>query len=250
LLGVGVGRLCALGGLLSSRGLLRHARPGFGAMRAALGRFRRFPLLATPSALLTTAGLEAPLLIISAFYGDVRAGLLGLTIRVFSGPTLVIGQAIDQVFSGESSAAIRDPQGNLRRLMRATVGRLVLLGAAPAIILGLFGPWIFGVIFGSGWTEAGVYAQLLAVPYLLQFAVNPVSGVLLYLERQGQMLAWSGVRLVLTAGGPVVCALVGLPITGAIAALSIGHVLSYAVLYFLCARAVGVADDEYRRRRP
>jgi O-antigen/teichoic acid export membrane protein len=250
LLGVGIGRLCALGGLLSSRGLLRHARPSFGAMRAALVRFRRFPLLATPSALLTTVGLEAPLLIISAFYGDARAGLLGLTIRVFSGPTLVIGQAIDQVFSGESSAAIREPQGTLRRLMRTTVRRLVLLGAAPAIILGLFGPWIFGVIFGSGWTEAGVYAQLLALPYLLQFAVNPVSGVLLYLERQGQMLVWSGVRLVLTAGGTIGCALVGLPITGAIAALSIGHVLSYAVLYFLCARAVGSADDEYRRRLP
>jgi O-antigen/teichoic acid export membrane protein len=168
---------------------------------------------------------------------------------VFSGPTLVIGQAIDQVFSGESSAAIRNPQGTLRRMMRKTVRRLVLLGAAPAIILGLFGPWIFGVVFGTGWTEAGVYAQLLALPYLLQFAVNPVSGVLLYLERQGQMLAWSGVRLVLTAGGPVTCALVGLPITTAIAALSIGQVLSYAVLYFLCARAVSVADDEYRRRR-
>jgi len=250
LLGVGVGRLCALGGLLSGRGLLRYRRPGFAAMRAALGRFRRFPLLATPSALLTTAGLEAPLLVISAFYGDARAGLLGLTLRVFSGPTLVIGQAIDQVFSGESSAAIREPQGTLRRLMRTTVRKLVLLGAVPAVILGLFGPWIFGVVFGPSWTEAGVYAQLLALPYLLQFAVNPVSGVLLYLDRQGQMLGWSAIRLVLTAGGPVACALVGLPITGAIAALSVGQVLSYAVLYVLCARAVGVADDEYRRGRP
>jgi O-antigen/teichoic acid export membrane protein len=249
LLGVGVGRLCALGGLLSSRGLLNHARPGFRAMRAVLSRFRRFPLLATPSALLNTAGLEAPLLIISAFYGDARAGLLGLTIRVFSGPTLIIGQAIDQVFSGESSAAIRDPQGTLQRLMRTAVRRLVLIGLVPAIILGLFGPWLFELIFGPSWREAGVYAQLLALPYLLQFAVNPISGVLLYLERQGQLLGWSGFRLVLTAGGPAVCAIVGMPVVGAVAILALGHVVSYGVLYFLCARAVGFADAEYRRRR-
>jgi O-antigen/teichoic acid export membrane protein len=249
LLGIGVGRLCAFGGLLTSRGLLRRGRPGFGELRSTLSRFRRFPLLATPSALLNSAGLEAPLLVISASYGDARAGLLGLTMRVFSGPTLVIGQAIDEVFSGESSAAIRDPRGTLHSLMRTTVRRLVLLGAAPALILALFGPWIFGVIFGPGWTEAGVYAQLLAVPYLLQFAVNPVSGVLLYLERQGQMLGWSGVRLVLTAGGPAVCAVAGAPITVAIATLAIGHVIGYGLLYVLCARAVSAADNEYRRRR-
>jgi O-antigen/teichoic acid export membrane protein len=249
LLGIGVGRLCAFGGLLSGGGLLRHARPGFGAMRSVLSRFRRFPLLATPSALLNSAGLEVPLLVISAFYGDARAGLLGLTIRVFSGPTLVIGQAIDQVFSGESSAAIRNPQGTLRSMMRTTVRRLVLIGAAPAVILGLFGPWIFGVIFGPSWVEAGVFAQLLAVPYLMQFAVNPVSGVLLYLERQGQMLGWSAVRLVFTAGGPAACAMAGAPITVAIASLAIGHVVSYGLLYVLCARAVSAADDEYRRRR-
>jgi O-antigen/teichoic acid export membrane protein len=250
LLGIGVGRLCAFGGLLSGGGLLRHARPGFGAMRSTLSRFRRFPLLATPSALLNSAGLEAPLLVISAFYGDARAGLLGLTIRVFSGPTLVIGQAIDEVFSGESSAAIRNPRGTLRSLVRSTVQRLLLIGVAPAVILGLFGPWLFGVIFGPGWTEAGVYAQLLALPYLLQFAVNPVSGVLLYLDRQDQMLGWSAARLVLTAGGPAACAVVGAPITAAIAFLAIGHVVCYGLLYVLCARAVSAADDKYRRGRP
>jgi len=250
LLGIGVGRLCAFGGLLSGGGLLRHARPGFGAMRSTLSRFRRFPLLATPSALLNSAGLEAPLLVISAFYGDARAGLLGLTIRVFSGPTLVIGQAIDEVFSGESSAAIRNPRGTLRSLVRSTVQRLLLIGVAPAVILGLFGPWLFGVIFGPGWTEAGVYAQLLALPYLLQFAVNPVSGVLLYLDRQDQMLGWSAARLVLTAGGPAACAVVGAPITVAIAFLAIGHVVCYGLLYVLCARAVSAADDKYRRDRP
>jgi hypothetical protein len=42
--------------------------------------------------------------------------------------------------------------------------------------------------------------------------------------------------------------LAGAPITVGIASLAIGHVVSYGLLYVLCARAVSAADDEYRRR--
>lgn len=247
LLGLGAGRLSALGGLLSSGGLLRRARPGPAAMRAALRRFRRFPLLATPSAFVTTAGLEVPLLLVAAFYGDARAGLLGLTIRVFSGPTLVIGQAVDQVFSGESSAAIREPRGTLAVLMRTTVRRLLVIGAVPAVLLAVSGPWLFAAVFGPDWSDAGFYAQLLALPYLLQFAVNPVSGVLLYLERQGHSLAWSCARLVLTGGGVATCSLLGASMGAAVATLAAGHVAAYLLLYVICIRAARSADAEYRR---
>ena len=45
LLGLGVGRLCGLGGLVSRRGLLRQGRPSRAALRGALRRYRRFPQL-------------------------------------------------------------------------------------------------------------------------------------------------------------------------------------------------------------
>ncbi len=248
LLGLGVGRLCALGGLMSSRGLLRQPRPTRAALGTALGRFRRFPLLATPSALLNSAGLEAPLLIVSALYGDARAGLLGLTIRIFSGPTAIIGQAVDQVFTGESSAVVRESQGQLSPLVSYAVRRLLLLGAVPTVVLVVSGPWLFGVVFGSEWTEAGEYARFLALAYLAQFAVTPVSSTLLFLERQGQLLGWGAIRLALTAGGPAVCGLTGAPVLLAVATLSIGHVLSYLLMYGLCVRAARISDDEFRRR--
>ena len=69
LLGMGAGRLAALGGLTSRGGLLRQPRPAVAALRAAGRRFRRFALLAAPSALVTKAGLELPLLLVAALYG-------------------------------------------------------------------------------------------------------------------------------------------------------------------------------------
>jgi O-antigen/teichoic acid export membrane protein len=247
LLGVGVGRALAMGGLLSRGGLLRQRRPTLAGLRAAVRRFRRFPLLAAPSALVNAAGLEMPLLLVSALYGDARAGLLGLTIRVFSGPTAIIGQAVSQVYTGETGAAIRKPTGELGRLLRGAVRRLFLLGVGPAFVLVVAGPWMFGLIFGPTWTEAGEYARYLAVAYLAQFAVTPVSSTLFLLERQGRELVWGCLRLLLTAGGVAACGLLGEPVQIAVIVLAVGHVVSYAVLFGLCVRA---ADDADMRRQP
>jgi len=246
LLGLGVGRVAALGGLLSRRGLLRQPRPTTAAVRAAVRRYRRFPLLAMPSNLINSAGLEAPLLLVAALYGDVRAGFLGLTVRVISGPFTVIGQAVHQVFAGESSAAIRAPNGTLGRIVRSSVRRLLFVGAVPAVVLLATGPALFGIVFGQEWTEAGEYARLLALAYLGQLAVVPVSATLFLLERQHHELAWVVLRLLLTAGGPLACGIAGAPVTAAIGALAAGHAVSYVVLYVLCVRAADYADRRFR----
>ena len=242
LLGLGAGRLAALGGLLSRGGLLRQPLPRLAGLRAAVHRFRRFPLLAMPSGVINAAGLEVPLLLVAALYGDARAGLLGLAVRVIAGPAQVVGQAVHQVFAGESSAAIRESRGALGRSVRTSVRRLLLLGAVPAAVLLVAGPVLFGLVFGAGWTEAGEYARLMALAYLAQFAVMPVSATLFLLERQGQELAWVVFRLLLTVGGPLVCGLTGRPVSLAIAALAVGHLVSYVVLYVLCVRAADSAD--------
>jgi O-antigen/teichoic acid export membrane protein len=249
LLGLGVGRLCALGGLLSRRGLLRQPWPGLASVRDAVVRFRRFPLLAAPSTLLNSAGLDVPILIISAIYGDARAGLLGLTVRVVGTPSAIIGQAVYQVFTGESGARLRQSDGMLGSSVRAAALRLCVGGLLPAMVLIAAGPQLFGFVFGQRWVEAGDYARLLAVAYLAQFVVTPVASTLFLLERQGQQLGWAVVRLTLTAGGPIVCGALHAPIKMAIIGLACGHVLSYLLLYVLCVRAAD-ASDRTRLGRP
>jgi len=73
--------------------------------------------------------------------------------------------------------------------------------------------------------------------------VAPVSATLFLLEHQDRELAWASVRLLLTAGGPAVCGLIGAPIGTAIFALALGHVVSYALLFGLCVRAADAADS-------
>jgi hypothetical protein len=52
-----------------------------------------------------------------------------------------------------------------------------------------------------------------------------------------------GIRPAAPPGGPALCALTGAPIDTAILALSLGHVVSYALLFGLCVRAADAADS-------
>jgi O-antigen/teichoic acid export membrane protein len=242
LLGLGAGRLCALGGLVSRRGLLRQPLPSLASVRDVVRRFCRFPLLAAPSTLLNSAGLHVPFLIISAIYGSVSAGMLGLTVRVVGVPSAIIGQAVYQVFTGESGARLRRSERTLGSSVRAAAIRLCAIGALPAVVLISAGPQLFGFVFGEQWVEAGEYARVLALAYMAQFVATPMASILFLLERQGQQLVWAAARVILTAGGAVVCGILHAPIGTAIMMLCCGHVLSYVLLYVFCVRAADTFD--------
>jgi O-antigen/teichoic acid export membrane protein len=249
LLGLTVGRLLSTGSLAFRGQLISQGMPRPAEMWAAVVRYRRFPLIASWSRLLNAAGLDAPILLIAAVYGDTQAGLLGLTIRVIGGPAAVIGQAVHQVFTGEASARIRDPSERLGVWVRHRVLRLLAVGAGPVALLAVLGPDLFKLVFGPEWTRSGEFAQILAVPYLASFAIVPISRTLFLLEQQGTQLAWDTARLALTVGGIIVCAVLGAPMITAVVVLSIAHVACYAAMYVLAVRAANQAD-ETRRRRP
>jgi O-antigen/teichoic acid export membrane protein len=249
LLGLGVGRLCGIGGAVSHGGLLRQPRPRVPDVVAAVRRYRRFPLVASWSKLLNTAGLQVPLLIVSVVYGEVGAGLLGLTVRVVGGPAAVIGQAVYQVFTAESSARVRGLDRDLASFTRSSVLRLLAIGVGPAALLVTISPVAFGVVFGEEWVDSGRFAQLLAIAYLAEFAVTPISQTLFLLERQGVQLAWDSTRLLLTTGGPVLCGVLGASITTAVAVLAAAHVASYGMLYLLSIRAARASDRGEIRRQ-
>lgn len=237
-----IGRVAAIGGLFSAGGLLRQGRPTVAGLTHAAKRYRRFPLVSSWSALINSLGQQVPLLVIGAYYGSITLGLVGFTVRIIAAPAALIGQAVGRVFQGEASAAIRDRRRTLRRIVVTNARTLFWLGLPICAVLAAFGPWLFTVVFGAEWAEAGTYARYLAVGYLAQLAVSPISQTLLILERQGYQLAWDVSRLIATVGGPVIAAAAGASATVAIMVLSAAFVVCYGVLYLACVRAARQYD--------
>jgi O-antigen/teichoic acid export membrane protein len=99
----------------------------------------------------------------------------------------------------------------------------------------VFGPDLFGFVFGEQWRTAGEYAQILSVLLVFRFVVSPLSYVLLVYGRQRVALVWQVVLVIVTATGLGVGAHLG-GAKGAIAFFAGAYCLMYAVNLMLTYR--------------
>jgi O-antigen/teichoic acid export membrane protein len=87
--------------------------------------------------------------------------------------------------------------GNCKSIFLKTFRNLSLLGALPFLILFIWGPELFGFVFGEKWAIAGKYAQILTPMFMLKFITNPLSYVFYIFEKQQYNLLGQLVMLVL-----------------------------------------------------
>jgi O-antigen/teichoic acid export membrane protein len=200
----------------------------------------RFAAYVMPSSLLNTLGLQLPYLIAGPLYGIGVAGALGLTQRVLAAPAALIGQAIANVFMGETAARIRaGGKDGLVFFRRASL--LLLLAGAPVFgVVAWAAPAVFPFVFGPDWHLAGVIAQALSLTFYAQFVVAPLSQALIIAGAQRTQFIWDACRVALVAGSLLVPASLGFKVEAAVWVYSATSLLSYGLLWAL-------AHDRLRR---
>jgi len=159
-------------------------------LRSVAARYRRFPLVLSPAALINAAGSSVPILLVGLWFGPRVLGWYALVDRTMAMPTVLIGQAVSQVYSAEAARLATTDPNQLNLLFNRTVAHLSLIAFVPALILGIIAAPLFSFVFGSSWHEAGVYAQLLVMMQFLGFVSWPVNPTLSILECQSIQLAW------------------------------------------------------------
>lgn len=214
-------------------------------LTATMHRFRRFPYLATPGALLNAATTQAPVLVFAALYGPLVAGLFALTQRIVGLPILLIGNSVNQVFFAEVAGLLKANPAKIAPRFITVAGSLALLAVLPAAALMVFGPQLFSFIFGDEWLEAGRFARMLAPMLILQFSVAPTAHLNI-LERQGLNLTWNIVRAALVATAFVLSHTMNLRAHVSVALYAASMSISYllmAGLWLAAARAYGANGE-------
>ena len=207
-------------------------------LRRAAARYRRFPLFSSGSGLLNSAGLQLPALLLTAFYSPEAAGWFALGQRAIGTPIALVGQAVAQVYLGEASRLAQENPQALRGLFLRTARKLLLVGGAPIAIFALCGPWLFTLVFGEPWYEAGTYVQLLTLMFVTQFVIVPLSPTLNVLERQDLQLLWDAGRLVLVVGGLVSANALGWSVSRAVLVYGVAMLIAYGGLFLLCITTI------------
>lgn len=174
-LGYGLGYLGRLAVFLVTlpvcdRAALMATQPA--QMRRLARSLRKYPTYSTASSLLRAATQFLPVILLAALYGPAIAGGFDVAQRILTVPVRLLSGAASQVFLVE--AAQRTAAEVLRLFVRV-VPRFLLLGFAGMAPLLLAGPWLFALVFGEPWREAGSFAQALVAAQLARFVAIPVS---------------------------------------------------------------------------
>ena len=172
-----------------------RAHPGMQqAMRQVAVKFRDFPLLNTPHAFLGALQDALAVAMLVAFSGHAAAGFWGLGLRYLKAPATLVGSAVSQALYPRLAGALpADAQRAVRQIM-------ALLGAVALglmLVLMVAGPWLFRLVFGAAWQEAGELARALAPYIAVHFVAAPLAVV---------TMAWKAQRwaLLLSIVGQIV----------------------------------------------
>lgn len=175
------------GGLLGARGALR-ARSGLPWHRVA-ARYRDFPLLGLPGAVLDVVGYSLSIWVITASYGRGAAGEFSQLQRLIGAPLMLLSLSLGQVLL-KQTAELAGHRPELRRLLGSTLRTLAGLAAIGVVGLSLVGAPLLRIILGPAWRIEREMVVLVGVAVFVRACVSPLSVVLLTLRRFRLALGW------------------------------------------------------------
>jgi O-antigen/teichoic acid export membrane protein len=200
LLGDLTGKMCSvLAVVLGRRGDYATVtrRPPSGALGRVARKFRDYPLMSLPGSLINSAGGVMTSFMMYATFDAAVSGQYGLTERSIMLPIGMVAIAVSQVFTADLATSVRAGGGDAQLIFRGVVKKMLLLSTGPALVVALFAPGLFEVLFGQAWRQAGDFARMMAPLLMVSLVMGSVNMALLVLGWQRLQLAWEIGRLAL-----------------------------------------------------
>ena len=158
-------------------------------------KYKKFPLIQTWSNLLLSLSSQLPILFIGALYGSNILGLFALAMSMISLPMTLIGNSISQVYYSEiTSYGTKNPQ-KIYDLTLSVMKNMLKISLFPVIIIAIFGPWIFSLIFGFEWYDSGIYARYYSVNIIFSLILIPISNIFNVCKKQEVQLKLNIIRI-------------------------------------------------------
>lgn len=144
--------------------------------------YRDYPKYSSVEALSNSAAIQVPVILIAFFAIGNDAGFILLASRVVGAPMHLIGNAISQVYLVQAPEKLR--AGELIEFTIEILKPVIYIGIPIIIIMAIFAPSAFTLVFGEEWERSGVLLRWMTPWFILQMLSSPVSMVLHVLNKQ------------------------------------------------------------------
>lgn len=172
-------------------------KPSLAYLKITIQELGNYPKFMLPANLLSLAAISAPFFVFGALYSPTVAGLFLFAENILLIPFRLVGKAVTPVYLQDITNSFYDEEAAFQRLTKRVNNGLFLLGVLPYSLLTVFGPSIFGWVFGEDWRPAGEMAQYLSVFILFRLTTAPLSALYRVAQKESMALITQAVLFVL-----------------------------------------------------
>jgi O-antigen/teichoic acid export membrane protein len=126
---------------------------------------------------------------LAIFFGPAAVGFYALANMVLGIPSNLIGASVMQVFYPKANEVHLRGESLHDLIIKTTLG-MAAIGFLPFLLVIFFGPYLFELVFGSGWGIAGLYAQWLSAWLFLGYLNKPAVAAIPVLGIQKGLLIY------------------------------------------------------------
>lgn len=157
---------------------------GFRQLKEVFLRFKSYPFLVTPGLLIANLNGQLPVFCFSFYFQQANAGLFALANSIITVPISVITNSTTTVFLQKAAETQKADPLLLKDLVISLYKKLFLISFLPLTIFAFASEWVFSLVFGSVWEQAGVYAAFLSISAILSVPQQPLSVLFRLLHRE------------------------------------------------------------------
>lgn len=199
------------------------------ANRAPIAKsIRRMALSTSVSNLISLFSGVAPMIFIADRYGANALGQYGLVVSTLYLPSILLGQAIGQVYY-QRACRLHSDDLAFTDLLITTSRNLAKLGVPLYALIALIAPLVYPIVFGAEWDSAGELARWLCIAAVAGFLSTPLDRTSLIVGAWWYLSAWHASRAALTAICLITSAIYNVSLQTCILLISLQNALAYGV---------------------
>ncbi|MFH2094486.1 MAG: oligosaccharide flippase family protein [Bacteroidota bacterium] len=228
-------------------GIYQAKRAGFSfrnvrfySIRQILKRYLNFPKFQAIPAILNTVSMLLPIVFVNKFFGEETLGYFDFSRQLLLLPLALISLSVSQALLKEVSDRKKNRENLTRYMLNLSLVLAVIIVPVIVVIV-LWAPWLFSLVFSDVWRTSGDYSRILVFAFSIQFIVSPVSIMLTALEKLKIAALWQVLYFIAIAA---LYFLKGSDIEEFIIFYTIINLVAYFVYWLLI---IGVANNYDRK---
>lgn len=170
-----------------------------GSLFQAFKKYKNYPKYSAPEALINTAGIQLPILLVALYGEKAEAGFLVLAVKLAQAPLALIGGAAAQAFISE--AAERKRKDQLQAFTLQVLHSVGKTAIGPVFFLAIISIDLVPYVFGASWARVGELVLWMSPWLVFQLLASPISMVMHVTGRQRAMMYLTGFGLLIRAAG-------------------------------------------------